>query len=99
MRFDFTEEQIMVRDTARDFAVRELDPIAKQLDQEGTFPAEKIAMLAEMGFMGIAIPEEDGGGAVDVLNGIAYDAEGHRLFVTGKLWPKIFQIQLPASRP
>jgi glutamine cyclotransferase len=31
---------------------------------------------------------------VDVLNGIAYDAEGDRLFVTGKYWPKLFQIQL-----
>jgi glutamine cyclotransferase len=31
---------------------------------------------------------------VDVLNGIAYDAQGDRLFVTGKLWPKLFEIQL-----
>jgi glutamine cyclotransferase len=31
---------------------------------------------------------------VDVLNGIAYDPEGDRLFVTGKLWPKLFQIKL-----
>jgi glutamine cyclotransferase len=31
---------------------------------------------------------------VDVLNGIAYDAAAKRLFVTGKLWPKIFEIQL-----
>jgi len=33
-------------------------------------------------------------GSVDVLNGIAYDAAGDRLFVTGKLWPKLFQIQI-----
>ncbi len=38
------------------------------------------------------------GGSVDVLNGIAYDAAGKRLFVTGKLWPKIFEIQLVAKR-
>ena len=31
---------------------------------------------------------------VDVLNGIAYDAAGKRLFVTGKLWPKLFEVQL-----
>jgi glutamine cyclotransferase len=31
---------------------------------------------------------------VDVLNGIAYDTAGKRLFVTGKLWPKLFEIQL-----
>jgi glutamine cyclotransferase len=34
------------------------------------------------------------GSQVDVLNGIAYDAEGDRLFVTGKLWPKLFEIEL-----
>jgi glutamine cyclotransferase len=36
---------------------------------------------------------------VDVLNGIAYDALGDRLFVTGKLWPKLFEIRIvPAAR-
>ena len=68
MKFDFTEEQIMVRDTARDFAVRELDPIAARLDEECTYPADKIEMLAEMGFMGVAIPEENGGGGLDYVS-------------------------------
>jgi len=35
--------------------------------------------------------------AVDVLNGIAYDKAGERLFVTGKLWPKLFEIEIVAS--
>ncbi len=68
MKFDFTEEQIMVRDTARDFAVRELDPIAARLDEECTYPVDKIEMLAEMGFMGVAIPEENGGGGMDYVS-------------------------------
>jgi butyryl-CoA dehydrogenase len=68
MRFDFTEEQIMVRDTARDFAARELAPIAAELDQEGRFPAEKVAMLGELGLMGVAIPEEYGGGEMDYVS-------------------------------
>ena len=37
---------------------------------------------------------EEAGGTVDVLNGIAYDAAGDRLFVTGKWWPKLFEIRL-----
>ena len=37
---------------------------------------------------------EDRKGRVDVLNGIAYDAKGDRIFVTGKLWPKLFEIKL-----
>ena len=40
------------------------------------------------------LPPEDRLQPVDVLNGIAYDAERDRLFVTGKLWPQIFEIQL-----
>jgi glutamine cyclotransferase len=35
----------------------------------------------------------------DVLNGIAYDALGGRLFVTGKLWPKLFEIQIVPKDP
>jgi glutamine cyclotransferase len=41
---------------------------------------------------------EDRSEPVDVLNGIAYDAEGDHLFVTGKLWPKLFEIELTLSR-
>lgn len=40
------------------------------------------------------LPEADRRIPVDVLNGIAYDAGGNRLFVTGKLWPKLFEIEL-----
>jgi len=43
---------------------------------------------------GLLSPEDYGEQHVDVLNGIAYDAEGDRLFVTGKLWPKLFEIKL-----
>jgi glutamine cyclotransferase len=42
------------------------------------------------------LPASDREPAVDVLNGIAYDAEGRRLFVTGKWWPKLFEIELVA---
>jgi glutaminyl-peptide cyclotransferase len=41
---------------------------------------------------GLLTPREAQG--VDVLNGIAYDAAGDRLFVTGKLWPKLFEIKI-----
>jgi glutamine cyclotransferase len=46
---------------------------------------------------GLLTPEEYA--QADVLNGIAYDVAGNRLFVTGKLWPKLFQIQLVAKPP
>lgn len=47
---------------------------------------------------GLLSADEQRGGA-DVLNGIAYDAAGRRLFVTGKLWPKLFEIGIAAKKP
>ena len=44
------------------------------------------------------LPAKDRSGA-DVLNGIAYDAKGDRLFVTGKFWPTLFEIKLTAKKP
>ncbi len=44
------------------------------------------------------LPAQSGGKKVDVLNGIAYDAEHDRLFVTGKLWPTLFEIKLVRTR-
>jgi glutamine cyclotransferase len=40
------------------------------------------------------LPTKDRAQGVDVLNGIAYDAQGNRIFVTGKYWPKLFEIQI-----
>jgi glutaminyl-peptide cyclotransferase len=45
---------------------------------------------------GLLTPQE--GARADVLNGIAYDAVSNRLFVTGKYWPKLFEIRLKAAR-
>ena len=45
---------------------------------------------------GLLKPSEEQG--VDVLNGIAYDAKGKRIFVTGKKWPKVFEIQVVAGK-
>lgn len=55
-------------------------------------------VLGWIDLTGLLSPEEQRGGA-DVLNGIAYDAAGRRLFVTGKLWPKVFQIQIVPKKP
>jgi glutamine cyclotransferase len=49
---------------------------------------------------GLLAPKWRGIRIVDVLNGIAYDGAGHRLFVTGKLWPRVFEITLvPRAKP
>jgi butyryl-CoA dehydrogenase len=68
MDFDLTEEQRLVRDTARDFAAREIAPKAAEIDKNGRWPAEIVAKMAELGFLGMAIPEEHGGAGLDVLS-------------------------------
>jgi butyryl-CoA dehydrogenase len=67
MEFDLTEEQRLVRDTARDFAAREIAPKAAEIDKSGRWPAEIVAKMAELGFLGVAIPTEHGGAGLDAL--------------------------------
>jgi alkylation response protein AidB-like acyl-CoA dehydrogenase len=65
--FPFTEEHEMIRQTAREFAQKEIAPIAAQFDESGEFPFETIKKMGEMGFMGIEVPEEYGGAGMDTL--------------------------------
>ncbi len=65
MNFDLTEEQQLVQQTARDFARREIEPKAAELDKTARWPAEIVARMAELGFMGMAIPTEYGGAGLD----------------------------------
>ncbi|MBK6513951.1 MAG: acyl-CoA dehydrogenase family protein [Polyangiaceae bacterium] len=65
MKFELTEEQSLVLATARDFARREVAPKAASLDREARWPAEIVAQMAELGFLGMAIPTELGGAGLD----------------------------------
>ena len=60
--FGFTEEQLMLRDMARDFVNNEIKPIAAKIDADEKIPPELIKQLGELGFLGVAFPEEYGGG-------------------------------------
>ena len=59
--FSLTEEQRVVRDTARDFARREIDPIVEEIDESQTFPNELFDKAGELGFLGVIFPEKYGG--------------------------------------
>ena len=61
MDFRLTDEQALLRETIREFAEGEIAPNAATWDEEEHFPAEIIPQLAEIGVMGIPIPEEYGG--------------------------------------
>jgi len=65
LNFTLTEEQIMIRDAARDFGQAEIVPIAAAHDISGEFPMETIKKAGELGFMGVQVPEEYGGAGLD----------------------------------
>jgi alkylation response protein AidB-like acyl-CoA dehydrogenase len=56
-----TDEQVLIRDTARNFAQERLAPFSAQWDRESSFPAEAIREMGELGFLGMLLPEEFGG--------------------------------------
>jgi butyryl-CoA dehydrogenase len=73
MDFEFSENQKMLQTMVRDFATKELEPIAAQIDAEARFPAENMKKAAALGLFGIGFPEQyggSGGGAVEkaILN-------------------------------
>src|SRR4026209_705809 len=65
--FSLTEEHKMIRDSARDFAQKEIVPIAAEFDESGEFAHATIKKMGDMGFMGIEIPEQYGGAGMDSL--------------------------------
>ena len=67
MDFDLSPEQELVRNTVRTFARERVAPVAAELDLEGRFPYELVAELAELGLMGLPIPEEYGGAGGDTV--------------------------------
>ena len=68
MDFALTEEQQMVRDMARRFAETEIKPKAAELDEKHEHPADIVKQLGELKMMGIAVPEEYGGGGMDYVS-------------------------------
>ena len=68
MPYLLTEEQIMLRDMVRKLAQNEIAPRAAEIDRTHRFPRENIEKMAELGLMGVPIPEEYGGAGCDFLS-------------------------------
>lgn len=68
MDFNLTEEQLMIRDAARDFARNELLPGVIERDEKQVFPHEQIKMMGELGFLGMMTDPNYGGGGMDTVS-------------------------------
>ncbi|MGQ9708510.1 MAG: acyl-CoA dehydrogenase [bacterium] len=68
MDFNLTEDQIMLRNMARDFAQKELEPRAAAIDASGEFPSDTVKKLAELGLLSMTIPEKYGGAQFDFVS-------------------------------
>ena len=68
MDFTFTEEQLMIRDAARDFARTELLPGVIERDEKQLFPTEQVKKMAELGFLGMMVDPDYGGGGMDTVS-------------------------------
>jgi alkylation response protein AidB-like acyl-CoA dehydrogenase len=67
MDFALSDTQRMVQSAARDFATREIMPHAAELDRTGSFPLRQVKGLADLGMMGVNLPEELGGAQAGVV--------------------------------
>jgi butyryl-CoA dehydrogenase len=67
MHLELTDEQRMIQTVARDFAAKEVRPIAEAIDRDARFPQETVRRMGELGLLGIAIPEAYGGSGGDTV--------------------------------
>ncbi len=68
MDFQLSDEQQMLQSAAREFAQREVAPIAAKFDASGEFPFDTIRKAGELGFMGVEVPPEYGGAGLDTIS-------------------------------
>ena len=68
MDFDLTPEQELIRETVRTFARERVAPVAADLDSSGSFPYQLVSELADLGLMGLPIPEQYGGAGGDTVS-------------------------------
>ena len=67
MDFDLSPEHELLRQTVRDFAAREVEPVVEEHERDHRFPSDVVAMLGPMGLLGIPYPEDEGGAGLDTL--------------------------------
>ncbi len=84
MEFAYSDEERMMLQMARDFAEKEVKPLAKEVDKEHKFPAATVKKMGELGFMGVTVPVEyEGSGMSNVCYAIAIEEISRHCASTG----------------
>ncbi len=68
MNFELSDEQMQFRDLLRSFAEKEIRPVAHQMEHDGTYPADIVARMADLGLFGMTVPTEYGGLGIDTVS-------------------------------
>jgi len=68
MNFEFSDEQLIIQQTAKEFAEAEIAPTSIERDISGAFPTDIVKKLGELGFMGVMVPPEFGGAGLDTIS-------------------------------
>ena len=68
MDFNYSEEQLLIKQTTHDFAEEHLAPGVMERDEKAEFPTEQIKMMAELGFLGMMVPEKWNGAGIDTIS-------------------------------
>ena len=68
MDFNYTEEQMMIRETVRDFAETEVKPLAAEIDRTDAFPWKLYKRMGEIGLLAMTLPVEYGGSGADTIS-------------------------------
>ncbi|GAB6039211.1 acyl-CoA dehydrogenase [Fundidesulfovibrio butyratiphilus] len=82
MNFNLTEEQVLIQKMVREFAENEVQPIAAEIDKTHKFPEATVKRMAELGILGLSIPEEFGGSGGDTLSYVLAVEELSRVCAT-----------------
>ena len=103
MDFNLTEEQLMIRDAARDFARNELLPGVIERDEKQVFPHEQIKMMGELGFLGMMTDPNYGGGGMDTVSYVLAMEEISKIDASacvlgiGNLWNRSAKTKIPCT--
>ena len=96
MNFDLSDEQRLIRETARDFADREITPRARENDRNERFDLELVKRLGEMGYLGAPVAEQYGGRDLDYMSyGLVVEEIGR----ADSSARTVVSVQTPRSQP